>query len=289
MKILELLAVPDNEDITDASRTLYQRKIGSPFFAAIATRPDIEFAVHGFCNSINGQESDITKRQTDCFIICFKRKIIAFVIGENAQDLSSFVCANNASFGDNKLYQKSFQGYLMKLFGRAVAWRANKQDTITTLSIEAEILSISQTAKEAIYLSRLMQPLNLVIPEAVTIEFDSTQIIRLLVDKSMELQSKLQHVDIYSHWVRQKLQRGSIHIRYVPTKEMVAGSLTRAISSAQKHDSFLRMTGIEDQKDLLSSIKGKKDTLQQLRTDLEYSEVYVFGADATGYVDGFFC
>ncbi len=41
------------------------------------------------------------------------------------------------------------------------------------------------------------------------------------------------------------------------------------------------MTGIEDQKDLLASIKREKDALQQLQTDSGYSEVYGFGADAT--------
>ncbi len=41
------------------------------------------------------------------------------------------------------------------------------------------------------------------------------------------------------------------------------------------------MTGIEDQKDLLASIKREEDALQQLQTDPEYSEVYGFGADAT--------
>ncbi len=45
MEILELLAVPDNGDITDASQTLYQQKVGSLLFASIATRPDIAFAV----------------------------------------------------------------------------------------------------------------------------------------------------------------------------------------------------------------------------------------------------
>ncbi len=213
MEILELLAVPDNEDITDASRTLYQRKIGSPFFAAIATRPDIEFAVSRVLQFNQRPGKRHHKTADRLFHYLFQTQDYCIRYWGNAQDLSSFVYANDASFGDNKLYQKSFQGYMMKLFGRAVAWRANKQDTITTSSIEAEILSISQTAKEAIYLSRLMQPLNLVIPEAVTIEFDSAQIIPLLVDESMELQSKLQHVDIYSHWLRQKLQRSSIHIR----------------------------------------------------------------------------
>ena len=61
----------------------------------------------------------------------------------------------------------------MKLFGGEVAWRVNKQDTVTTSSIKAELLAISRTAKEAIYLFRLMQALNLVIPEAFKIECDN--------------------------------------------------------------------------------------------------------------------
>ncbi len=37
---------------------------------------------HGFCNSINGQESDIKKPRNEYFIIFFKRKVIAFATGE---------------------------------------------------------------------------------------------------------------------------------------------------------------------------------------------------------------
>lgn len=93
--------------------------------------------------------------------------------GGEAQDLSSFVCASDASFGDNTLDRKSSQGYIMKLFGGAVAWRANKQDMVATSSTEAELLAISQTAKEAIYLSRMMKALNLSLPEPLTIDCDN--------------------------------------------------------------------------------------------------------------------
>ena len=119
----------------------------------------------------------------------------------------------------------------MKLFGGMVAWRANKQDTVTTSSTEAEFLAISQTAKKAIYLFWLMQALNLVIPEVLTIKCDNAQTIRLLVDKSMKLQTKLRHVNIHSHWLRQKVQRGLIHIRWVPIKEMIADGLKKTLSS----------------------------------------------------------
>ncbi len=97
----------------------------------------------------------------------------------------------------------------------------------------------------------------------------------------MKLKTELRHVDIHSHWLGHDVQRGSIHIRWLPNKEMVVDGLTKALSSAQKHAFSVRMTGIEDQKDLLTFIKREEDALQQLRTEPEYSEVFRFGADAT--------
>ena len=64
---------------------------------------------------------------------------------------------------------------------------------------EAEFLAISQTAKEAIYLSRLMHALNIVIPKVLNIECKNTQTIQLLVDESIKLQTKLRHVDMHSY------------------------------------------------------------------------------------------
>ncbi len=97
----------------------------------------------------------------------------------------------------------------------------------------------------------------------------------------MKLQTKLRHFDIHSYWLRQEVQRSSIHIRWVPAKGVVADGLTKALSSTQKHDSFVRMTGIVNRKDLLASIKREEVVFQQLRSKPKYSEVYGFGADVT--------
>ena len=47
----------------------------------------------------------------------------------------------------------------MILFGGAIDWRANKQNMIITSSTEAELLALSQTAKEAIFMGRLFKAL----------------------------------------------------------------------------------------------------------------------------------
>ncbi len=150
-----------------------------------------------------------------------------------------------------------------------MAWSVNKQDKLTTSSAQAELLAISQTVKETIYLSCLMQAFKFGIPEALKIECENSQTIRLLVDQSMKLKTKLRHVDFHSYWLRQKVHCSLIYIRWVLTKKMVADGLTKALSSAQKRDLFVKITGIEDQKALSASIKRGKGILQKVQTDAQ--------------------
>jgi len=63
----------------------------------------------------------------------------------------------------------------MKLFKGPITWRANKQDTVTTLSTEAELLALLQTAKEAIFISRLFKAIMLRLNKSLIINCDNIQ------------------------------------------------------------------------------------------------------------------
>ena len=69
--------------------------------------------------------------------------------------------ASDASFADNSIDRKSSQAYAMKLFGGMIGWRVNKQETVTTSTMEAELLALSQAAKEALFVSRLLKELQI--------------------------------------------------------------------------------------------------------------------------------
>ena len=269
MEPIELLPLStDEEQPTEASRTLYQQKIGSLLYAGIATRPDIAFAVSRLSrfNQQPGKRHHEAADRVFHYLARTQDHCIRYGGSrDDSQDISLFLCASDASFGDNTIDQKSSQGYIMKLFGGPVAWQANKQDTVTTSSTEAELLAISQTAKESIYLSRLMKALNLTVPQPLTIECDNAQTIRLLVDKLTKLQTKLRHIDIHSHWLRQEVQRGSIAVRWVSTKQMMADRLTKALTHAN-HGDFIGMTGLEDQSELLASIQKEEDLRESFQS-----------------------
>ena len=121
IEIFELLAAPDNEDITDVSQTLYQQKVGLLLFASIATQPEIAFAVSRFSQFNHWLGKQYNKVADQMFYYLFRVQDYCICYRRDAQNLSSFICTSNISFGDNTLDWKSFQGYIMKLFGEAVA------------------------------------------------------------------------------------------------------------------------------------------------------------------------
>jgi hypothetical protein len=75
----------------------------------------------------------------------------------------------------------------MTLFGGPIAWRANKQDTMTTLSTKAELLALSQTAKEAIFLGRLFTLIKLELDKPLVIQYNNQRTIRLVCKELAKL------------------------------------------------------------------------------------------------------
>src|SRR5436190_1573921 len=237
-----------NDNITPALKTSihnFQRKTGSILFAAITTRPDIAFAVSRLArfNTNPSESHHQAANQTIQYLYNIKERALRYEDDNNRARL--FIYTSDASFADNTINRKSSQGYIMLLFGGPITWRANKQDTVTTSSTEAELLALSQTAKEAIFISRLLKALTLRLDEPLVIECDNRQTLRLVNEESMKLSTKLRHVDIHNHWLRQEYSERRVEFHWTPTKRMPADGLTKALPR-QRHEEFMRMINLED-------------------------------------------
>ena len=221
---------------------MYQRKIGSLLFAAVTTRPDIAFATSRLARFLAnpGQEHHDAADRVLLYLSSTKQKALQLGGGDHLQ------IASDASFADNTLDRKSSQGYAIKLFNGLIAWRANKQDTVTTSTTEAELLALSQVAKEAIYISRLLKELGIKLPSpTIIIQCDNKQTIRLVTEEVSKLQTKLRHVDIHNHWLRQEVSAGTITVEYARSDEMIADGLTKVLP-ANKWNRLLDQLGLVD-------------------------------------------
>ena len=94
-----------------------------------------------------------------------------------------------------------------------------------------------------IWWQNFFREINFKLPEKMSIRCDNRQTIRLLTNESPQLTTKLRHVDIHHHWLRQEVIQKRVHIEWISTNEMPADGFTKAFTR-QKHDHFLRLLNL---------------------------------------------
>jgi len=233
---------------TREEATLYQRKTGSILYATINTRPDAAFAASRLCQFNKNPGPEHHKEADRTMAYLYQNDLsLAFGITESPRESvpkeQHLTISSDASFADNSEDRKSSQGFIMKLFGGPITWKASKQPTVTTSSTEAELLALSHVAKEAIYIGRLFKDIRLDLEEQLMIECDNQQTIRLLQEQNLRLTTRLRHVDIHHHWLRQEAGK-AVHFRWVTSKDTIADGLTKALS-VDGHLAFIRLLGLQ--------------------------------------------
>ena len=156
---------------------------------------------------------------------------------------------SDASFADNK-DRKSSDGHLFMLYGGPIDWKASKQRTVTTSTTEAELLALAEASKQAILWHRILKDIGYSQPES-PILCDNSQTLRLLTQDTPQLSTRLRHVDIHHHWLRQETQEGRISMEWCPTAKMKADGLTKVLTG-QRFERFIEQLGLEDVQDRLT-------------------------------------
>jgi hypothetical protein len=233
-----------NEGIATAQQIHeYQQKVGSLLYAAIITRPDIALTaakLSEFVQNPSRQHIDAVDRA-----ICYLHGTMHYAI-EYADNTGPnvFTGASDAAYADNA-DQKSSEGYLFTLFGGPIDWRATKQKTVTTSTTEAELLALSRAAKEMRWWTRFFNAIGFDIEHEPTIGCDNQQTIGLLTKEAPDLKTKLRHVDIHHHWLRQEVRAKRLSITWEPTNQMIADGLTKLLPK-QGHQNFVRLLRLRD-------------------------------------------
>jgi hypothetical protein len=89
------------------------------------------------------------------------------------------------------------------------------------------------------YGGNVYEAIQLSLGHEITIKCDNRQTIRLVTAQVPHLVTKLKHIDIQHYWLRQEASNKTIQIEWVPTAEMPADGLTKALPR-QKHEIFIK-------------------------------------------------
>ncbi|OAE32015.1 hypothetical protein AXG93_2772s1250 [Marchantia polymorpha subsp. ruderalis] len=230
--MMEKLRLLPDMQAPPADSALYQRMVGKLIFLT-HTRVDIAFAVSivsRFMNSPQEPHAQAVKRiyrylrGTSDLALLYRRGEETHLQGKDTQ-LQVFTDADWAADMHDR---KSTTGYIFFLRGTPITWNSRKQPTVALSSTESEYMAVTEGAKEAVWLRRLLGKIHaLDLQASTTIHGDNQGSLNLAQNPIYHGRTK--HIEVRHHFIREKIASGEINLAYVSTNEQLADILTKPL------------------------------------------------------------
>lgn len=249
------MAPKDDKERQKMERIPYRTAVGKLIWLSMTTRPDIAVAV-----------SEVSKYVSNPGIahwVAVKR-IIAYLQGTT--DMALVVSAMgfystrqpngilelshpvrvyaDADYANDRDTRRSRTGFVTFLLGTPVSWKSRMQPHVTTSTAEAEYVALSTAVQETEMILNLLKELRIRTrgQAQVIAEQDNQAAISIASDNRNE--TKLKHIDVRYHHVRERKENGTIEIQYCPTKNMIADILTKGLRDTTQFEHLRTMLGV---------------------------------------------
>ncbi|GAA5871105.1 hypothetical protein JCM1840_007591 [Sporobolomyces johnsonii] len=219
----------------------YREMLGALLYIAICTRPDISYAV--------SVASRFGAEPAQRHWVQLKR-ILRYVASTREQGLvyspsssSQLVGFTDADHAADPSTRRSISGWVFTLAGAAVDWQSKRQAVVSISSTEAEYYSFSSAVREALWLRSLFVDLGIPPSGPTLIRADNRSMITLANHPASHHRTK--HFAVHASFSRERVANGDVQLEWMPTDELPADMLTKALASA-KHRRFCEKVGLAD-------------------------------------------
>ena len=118
--------------------------------------------------------------------------------------------------------------YVFSIGSGPISWCSERQATISLSTTEVEYRAAATAAQECTWLMQLMRDLHQPIDYSVQAHYDNQSAIHLT--KNIVFHIRMKHVEVHYHYVREKVLRGEIKMKYVKTEDQVAEIFTKGLN-----------------------------------------------------------
>lgn len=207
-----------------ADPSLYRSLAGALQYLTI-TRPDISYAVQQVCLFMHAP------REPHMQLI---KRILRYIKGtldhglhltkSRSDSLTAYTDADWAGCPDSR---RSTSGYCVFLGDNLVSWSSKRQATISRSSAEAEYRGVANAVAETSWLRNLLLELHVPLRRATLVYCDNISAVYLSSNPVQHQRTK--HVELDIHFVREKVQLGSVRVLHVPAAYQYADIFTKGL------------------------------------------------------------
>jgi histone deacetylase 1/2 len=226
LSTIEKLSREGGTILSPEDATRYRSIVGVLQYLTL-TRPDLAFAVNEVCQYLHSPTTDhwtAVKR-----ILRYVRGTIDVgikITRSPSMLVSGFSDADWAGDIDDR---RSTGGFAIFYGPNLISWSARKQPTVSRSSTEAEYKSLANATTEMIWVEALLKELGIKIRCPPWLWCDNLGATYLCANPVFHARAK--HIEIDFHFVREKVARKQLEIRFVSTKDQVADGFTKALET----------------------------------------------------------
>jgi len=139
--------------------------------------------------------------------------------------------------------RRSTTGYVVMLNNGAIAWRSQRQPTVALSTMEAEYMALTEATKELKWVRQLLTELGHNEDKNGPTDLYSDNQSAIALAKNPVSHARAKHIDIRHHFIREAIHDKTVWVQYIPTSEMTADSLTKALGR-EKHEKCAARMGM---------------------------------------------
>jgi len=142
----------------------------------------------------------------------------------------------DAAYANDKDSRRSQTGIAIFYYDCLIGWTSRRQKSVTLSSCEAEYVALTDAAKDAIHLRRVLSfiddKFDLDTPTKI---YEDNQGTIALAYSDGKTQARTKHIDIRMHFIRDYISEGIIEVQWVPTDAQKADFFTKPLAGP-KHE-----------------------------------------------------
>jgi hypothetical protein len=229
-----------DEERSAMAKFPYKAVVGKLLWLAIATRPDIAYAVSVLCRFLADPGKAHWAAVKHLLRYLRGTRDLKLVYSQS-QTPNGFITYSDADHGGDASTGRSTGGFVTLIANGAVHWSSRLHKQVSLSSTEAEYVAASNAGQEIMWLRYFFEELRDPVKTASPLLMDSNSAIQ--VAKNPEHQSTMKHVHRHYHWLREHVERNNIEIKHVPGSENVADIFTKPLGRI-KFVRFREMLGL---------------------------------------------
>ena len=220
------LDVPTDEDFAACSSFPYQNVVGTMQYAAQVTRPDIAFATNKLAQ-FNAKWGRAQIAAAKHLLRYIKGTVDLGLCYGLIQDAPLVIGYVDADYAGDLVTRRSTTGYVFMVNGDCTSWRSKRQPTVAKSTTEAEYMASADSAKEAVWVKRLLGDISRPVDGSLPLKNDNFG--NICLGDHPGNHDRTKHIDIHHHFIREKIEAGVLSMTHCPTAENTADILTKPL------------------------------------------------------------